>query len=368
MKTFYTVFPKCENIHLIKDVGMIPYIMQSYYGYCAYIVGYAASDDMCYLDSAVKGLHYISINNTGNEVRDFGKFIVQNAKKIDVLQLYHVTTNSNYRWIFLYKLFNSKGKVYLKLDAGEKIFEEFDFHKRDIKTWGKRFLLRRCKLISAETKNLAERLTENWGIQIHYITNGFFDYGKRIPVSYTEKKNIICTVGRLGTRQKNTEELMEAFAIFSKTHPDWVLRLCGSMEKDFEKYIEKFQSENPECRDKVIFCGVITDREQLRKEYAQAKIFCLTSRWESFAIVFAEALQNGCYIISSNIDGAKEKTDNEKYGTLYPIEDKAALIQALENVLKSEAIISAKCGPAQEFAYQNYYWPNICKELDTLLR
>lgn len=367
-KNFCTVFPDCENIHLIKDVGMIPYIMQKYFGYNSYIVGYNGREILGYLDSDVKGLHYIRITNTGDTVKDFGKFIVKNAKKIDVLQLYHITTAANYRWIFLYKLFNPKGYVYLKLDAGEGILEEFNYHKRDIRTWGKRILLGKCKLISIETKKLANKLTREWGIPVHYIANGYYSKNKENYINYSDKKNIICTVGRLGTRQKNTEELLEAFAVFYKKNPGWQLRLVGSIEKNFENYIIDFMKRHKELKDSIVFCGMVSDRKQLKKEYAQAKIFCLSSRWESFAIVFTEALSNGCYIISSKIDGIEERTGNGKFGMIYPVGNKEALIQAMEYVAENEVMSEEKCHAAQDFAYYNYYWPNICKKINLLLK
>ena len=37
---FTTMFPLIENIHLVKDVGMIPYSMKKYFNYDSSIVTY----------------------------------------------------------------------------------------------------------------------------------------------------------------------------------------------------------------------------------------------------------------------------------------------------------------------------------------
>ena len=37
---FTTMFPRIENIHLVKDVGMIPYAMKKYYNFDSSIVIY----------------------------------------------------------------------------------------------------------------------------------------------------------------------------------------------------------------------------------------------------------------------------------------------------------------------------------------
>jgi hypothetical protein len=53
--TFVTLFPGATNIHLTKDVGMIPFIMHKYYGYDSTLVCYK-NDEYDYLETEVKGL------------------------------------------------------------------------------------------------------------------------------------------------------------------------------------------------------------------------------------------------------------------------------------------------------------------------
>jgi L-malate glycosyltransferase len=49
------LFPECRNVHLIKDVGMIPYILYKYYGYDSKIVCYN-NETYSSLNKEVKGL------------------------------------------------------------------------------------------------------------------------------------------------------------------------------------------------------------------------------------------------------------------------------------------------------------------------
>ena len=55
IKTFVTIFPHTENIHLIKDVGMIPYILQKHHDFDSYIATYN-NGNYQFLDTEVKGL------------------------------------------------------------------------------------------------------------------------------------------------------------------------------------------------------------------------------------------------------------------------------------------------------------------------
>lgn len=365
---FVTIFPRSENIHLIKDVGMIPYILYKFYGYDATLVGYTNPEKMPYLNNEVEGLKYISVKKTSNEVWDFLKYIIKNARKIDVLQLYHVTSNENFRWMIAYKILNPKGKIYLKLDAGKDITKDFEFNAHNIKAAIKRICLKRCKLISIETQQLAKQLTAEWKIDVSYITNGYYSKESNQEIRFSDKENIICTVGRLGSEQKNTEELIDAFIAFSKNNASWKLRLIGPTENNIEEYLERAFIKYPYIKDKITLCGLIEDRDRLKDEYVRAKIFCLTSRWEGFAIVFAEALENGCFIVTSDVDGARERIDNGKYGRIYPIEGKDQLIRILLDVTDNEDLLKTNCVLSQKYAKENYYWPNICQKIDYLLR
>ena len=41
---FATFFPDCENIHLTKDIGMIPYVLHRDFGYDAYVICHKNGD------------------------------------------------------------------------------------------------------------------------------------------------------------------------------------------------------------------------------------------------------------------------------------------------------------------------------------
>ena len=45
MKRFVFIVPRFFNMHLKKDVGMIPYFMSKNYGYESWIVGYKNEDE-----------------------------------------------------------------------------------------------------------------------------------------------------------------------------------------------------------------------------------------------------------------------------------------------------------------------------------
>ncbi|MDN5316594.1 MAG: hypothetical protein PWR08_718 [Thermoanaerobacterium sp.] len=355
---FVTLFPETENVHLVKDVGMIPFILHKKFCYDSRIVCYN-NGDYPYLNNEVKGLKIEFIENSGDVSYDGYQYLVKNAKNIDVLNVYHLIDRT-IMWIVTYKYLNPNGKIFLKLDANENI--------KNVKLSNKLIdILNECNIVSVETKSLYEYIKNNWPIEIQYLPNGFYDYDIMREIDYNDKKNIILTVGRLGTYQKATEILLEAYKLAFPYISNWELKLVGTIEDNFRGYIKEYFSKNPTLIDKVIFTGEITDRKLLEALYIEAKIFCLPSRVEGFPLVFTEAAKNGCYIISTDIPPAYDITDNGKYGSLFNIDDIKALTSILIKNCSNDTIFKNNYKDIQNYAYNNFNWINICGQINKLL-
>jgi hypothetical protein len=104
-RRFITIFPPIENIHLIKDVGMYPYSMQKY---CDFESGIAINygQEYPYLSQELKGLKsYVLPSIFKNSVNNCFLWLMCNAKKIDVLNLFHQVKHTRIS-IALYKRLN----------------------------------------------------------------------------------------------------------------------------------------------------------------------------------------------------------------------------------------------------------------------
>lgn len=359
---FVTIFAETKNIHLTKDVGMIPYIMYKEYGSDAEIACYK-NGEYPYLNNEVKGLKMNFIKNvTGKSILDVGLYLLRNSKKIDILHLFHYDLKISF-WICIYKLLNKKGKIYLKLDADYHIKKTTNPSFNSLKSHLKKFALNRCNLISVENNAIYNFLKNKWKIDVKYIPNGFYDYRKRQIVNSKTKENTILTVGRIGTYQKATEILLEGFKIANDKLSNWKLKIVGPIEKEFQNYINNFIYENPNLKSKIEFMGPIYNRNDLQIEYKKARIFCLTSRYESFGLVFLEAMQAGCYIISSDIESAEDVTDYETYGSIFKIDNVNELAESLIRNCSDDEKLNRICYEIQEYAYKKFYWPNLCKQI-----
>lgn len=369
-KTFVTIFDRAKNFHLVKDVGQIPFHMHKEFNYDSKIVTIKNDKKYSYLDDEVDGLKIDFISRVKIFKINLGViiYLIKNAKKIDILHQFHIR---NYTLLYakIYKIFNKNGINYIKADANEKVLinNKNIFKKKYLK-----IIEKYIDLISFETKELTSLVKEKYPLlenKFFYITNGVDDnYIKNLSLDdfdYSKKENIILYVARIGTYQKNTELFLNSLANIDLK--DWKVHIIGEIEKEFELFINKYFDKNKNLKDKLIFKGSISNREEIYEYYSKSKVFCLSSRYEGFPLVFPEAIYFGNYIITTDVSGAKDITDNEKYGTIVKdfSEDNYSL--AIEELINSNTLNSKLCNEIRTFSKNNYTWKNIVKNLEEAL-
>lgn len=346
---------------------MVPYILQRYFNYDATVATYKNNESYSFLNDEVKGLKLDFIpKKYHNRNANIALYVLKNFRKIDVLQLYHFEIDQLDiigLYIILKKLFLQKSFTYIKCDGSDR-FTNTDINKIKFGFFRK-WVIRQIDLFTVETTadfNIIKGLKEYQNINLQLMPNGFFDNGEKIDISQPKEK-IILTVGRLGTHQKNTEFLLEAFAEFAKTNHEWKLCLVGSIEEDFKPKIDDFYKHNPSLNDRVEFTGSITDRKQIKEYYRKSAVFILTSRSEGSPLVLPESLSMGCFnLLSDKINLKDDVINNGRFGRSFSINEKNELVSIFEslNSLDFELLKFE----IQKLAYDQFYWPKAVKIID----
>lgn len=112
--------------------------------------------------------------------------------------------------------------------------------------------------------------------------------------SFSERENIIVTLGRVDIFQKRHDVLVKAFSIFLQKHPDYKLVVYGD-GPDVESIKSLIQRLN--LNDKVVLGGVTSNPQDAIKN---AKFFVLTSDFEGIPNALIEAMSIGLPCISTD--------------------------------------------------------------------
>ncbi|MGN7821877.1 glycosyltransferase [Chitinophaga sp. 22536] len=362
------LFSLCQNVHLAKDVGMIPFMLHQEGGWDATIATYK-NGEYPGLSKTVPGLKLSFIKRIfRNTTIDSVWYLLRHGRKYDILILYHLTISSLVL-ASVFRMINAfRGKkIYLKLDADEQIITN---KYKGLSGVLRLRLIGNVDVISIENRRYHTILNETrlLGKSVEYIPNGFYDGGSRVVIKPEDKQKVLLTVGRIGTHQKNNELLLDAFALIAAKHPEWRVKLVGPVAEGFDRYLDKYYQKYPHLKDRVILTGPIQDRNMLEAEYAAASIFALSSRTEGFPLVFLEALKGGCVILSTDLLSAYDVTDNGRLGVIVTDATPETFASAMSDLMEEKNGELEKCRQIQDFAYEYFYWPNIVQRLMKIIQ
>lgn len=348
-----------SNVELTKDCGLIPFLLYKNHGFDVTMVS-ADWGGYTYLDTYVKGLK-MEFLPTGS-VEEKIKYLEKNSKDIDCLIL-RGAYDINIGYAIVYKQINPSGKIYVGLDANSAWMDRIIWDRPEFIAF-----MDCCDVIATSCKALQKHLNEKWPWKIEYIPNGYYDYGvPRLKPDFEAKENVILTVSRLGTSQKATDVLMDAFAMIADRIPDWKLRLVGSVEKEFEPYIEEYYNRYAGLRDRVQFVGSIADKNALFDEYLKAKIFALTSTYEGGTPnVVAEALTAGCVMAVTRFDAWEDAIDSGRCGMSAEINNVEEIADMFLQ-LCTTSDLKTFSENAYDYARRNYDMESIVSKLHEML-
>lgn len=373
---FYFSNGSLSKTALFKDIGMVIYYLTKNYNLNSKIV-YTSNEVnpkiKCFRNIKLKSIKFIEKYNFLQKFflkidklfflknYPFLNYLIKNAKKIDNLMLFHLGRDK-FLIVFLYKLLNKNGKIYLKMDVGKLNNRR---RKRFIlKNYMLDYLCQKIDLISCETKGTYNKILQEglYGNDISnkliWIPNGFdeeYIIKENINIKkFEEKDNYIISVGRIGTPEKNNELLLEA--ALNIDLKDWKVLFVGGYTAEFKDKFTKGIKEYKDKEDKIILVGNIENKKELYYYYNRAKVFVLTSLKEGFPLVFPEALRFGNYILTTDVGGAQEITNDGKVGKILKTMLVSEIKDELLNIINGNIDLKSNYNKALKLAKDEFLW------------
>lgn len=175
---------------------------------------------------------------------------------------------------------------------------------------------------------------------------------------YSQKQAI--AVGRY-TYQKGFDLLIKAWQIVYQKHPDWKLNIYGGGEKEvYQKQIDELR-----LHDVIICNGPIIN---ISDRYHKSSIFVLSSRYEGFGLVLAEAMTMGLASIAFACPcGPKDIITDGDNGMLCENGNIQELASKICQLIEDEQL-RKKIGQNAAISIQRYSLDNIMHQWDDLFK
>ncbi len=200
----------------------------------------------------------------------------------------------------------------------------------------------------ADSHVALESVINDYGVKPPRLTGvahlGLPDYTFAAAKQKDREEIEALVVGRLEKR-KGTPLLFEALPQVLHHYPQFRIRLIGrdnSADDGWNKthhasYPEYFQRHYPELADRVIFEGYV-DEARLNQCYQQADFVVVPSLYESFGLIYLEAMRAGLPIITFATGAAKEIFLNGKAdgALVVPLADSAQLAVTISQLIQEE--------------------------------
>ena len=307
-----------RNVDFVKDCGLVPYLLHRDHGLDV-TMATAAGGPWPYLE-LTKGLKTEILPDSDTETKM--AYIAGRASDVDLLILYGITWD-NLCVADTYKKSNPNGLIYCGLDINSDYADRIPFDEEPYRSF-----FSSVDLMGASCGRMTAFLNDKWPWEVACFRNGYYDFHEEcghkqllgMHVPYAQRENVLLYTGRLRCEQKQSEQLLKAFAIAQDRIPDWKLRLVGDIDEDFTGVPEKLLLAFPVLKDRIEFVPNIEDRMLLHKEYERAKIFVTTSAYEGGVNnAMAEALCAGMVFGITQFDAYEDITGQGESGESVPV-------------------------------------------------
>lgn len=221
-----------------------------------------------------------------------------------------------------------------------------------------KLVLKKSKVIILKSPAFKSRLDETTQSKIQIIPNGIDDFWlnniQKQPRNTSHKEPFkIITVADFYCN-KNIDKVVEAVGKLLDEGLEIRLVIVGRKNGDCKDLFSKIIQQNQSF---VEYTGELSKKD-LIEEYRKSNIFCLISRYETFGLVYLEALSQGLPIIYTKNQGVDGLVD-DRYSIAVNI-DEDNLTEVIKSCLNSSFEL-----PEKSF-FNRFSWHSVAKELEKI--
>ena len=170
---------------------------------------------------------------------------------------------------------------------------------------------------------------------------------------------LIGTAGRLSV-EKNQEELIRAFGIFSEKFGDADIAIMG--EGEMKAHLVS-AAEGLGLAERIIFLPV---SEEIEKFYGALDLFVLSSTSEGMPLTLLEAMASGLPVVAPAVGGIPEAAEDSLSGYLYPAGSEEALADRISRVISNPGMGSRMGQRGREIVRKEFNAVRFAAEHDEL--
>lgn len=212
-------------------------------------------------------------------------------------------------------------------------------------TWITRWLIGRMDAIIATSAASASYLKRPAIVVTHGVDTIRYAPPSDRAAAFAESglpgRHAIGCFGRVRA-QKGTDVFVEAMCALLPRYPDFTAVIIGAITPDQRGFADTLRRRiaAAHLQSRIVILGELP-LAQVQRWYQRLTIYAFTSRNEGFGLTLLEAMSAGAALVASRAGAAEIVVNDNVDGVLVPPGDAAALVAALEPLMRDPAAAAA---------------------------
>ena len=218
-----------------------------------------------------------------------------------------------------------------------------------------------CVIVLSETwKRETEEILEN-SSHVRVLYNPSPNLAS-LNKENSAKESYILYAGTLNSR-KGYKDLIKAFSMVAKKHPEWKLFFAGNGE------IQQAQELASELgiAEKVVFKGWVSG-DKKNELFNKASIFCLPSYAEGFPMAVIDAMAFSLPVVTTTVGGIMDVFENERDILAFSPGDIITLAEKLDNLISDPVKRTKLANNAINIIKDKFDIIQVTHELDNIYK